>query len=75
MVYVKIAWNDKTSAYSCVSHCFAFFFIFDQDWQKGVSLSFQSYENWSFLDDFSRLGNFLHVFVQVNESLILEVQE
>ena len=44
-------------------------------WVRLAGRSVQSYEKWSFFSVFSRLGQFLQVFGQVKEFLILGLGE
>ena len=70
MVYIKIAWSDKSATSSCVPNYFYFV------WRLRLAgRSAQSYEKWSFFSDFNRLGSFTQVFGQVKKSLMLELHK
>ena len=70
MAYIKIAWNDKSATFSCVSYYFCFVL-----WSRLAGWSAETYEKCSFFSIFSCLVSFPQVFGQVKEWSVLKLHK
>ena len=51
MTYIRFAWTDKSSTFSCMPNRFQIAL-----WSRSAGKSVETYEKWSFSGIFSRLG-------------------